>query len=199
MHQRPNDEPKTACWTEQLIVGVEYEEEGECGGGGDKPEDPDKPQDDSTTKQYLKCIADEGQAGSIQNLTNRPSDSLLWGGLTGNDFSTMINIGLDTNRLWNIGQGLLSNPTPLNLVNLTVKILSDRVTVGAAKAAVGENGAGTAFVKEWVRPAFGTTIVGRGLSGALNVFGRLKLIWDAGATLRGIYVCAPVAIKPKQG
>lgn len=143
------------------------------------------------TREYLKCIASQGQAGSLQNILNRPN-TLLWGALTGNDFSTLINIGLNSDLLNNLAQTLTSNPTPANLLNITAQLLLDLRT-GTGRAILGQDGAGNPYVVDFIKDPVSASWGGKLLRGGLEVAGRGKLLWDAGATLRAIYVCAPVA------
>lgn len=92
----------------------------------------------------------------------------------------------------NTGQVVTSNPTPLNLVNIGVMLVQDLRT-GVARAVTGENSAGTTYVKDFVRDPFSASWLGKVTRGAAEIAGRAKIIWDAGATLRAIYVCAPIA------
>jgi hypothetical protein len=119
-------------------------------------------------------------------------NTIIVGGLTGNDFSTLINLGLGDDIPGNVGQTVTSNPTPLNIVNIGALLVLDLRT-GKARAVWGENSAGTTYVKDFVKDPFSTSWGGKLLKDGLDIAARAKIIWDAGATLRAIYVCAPVA------
>jgi len=62
--------------------------------------------------------------------------------------------------------------------------------VGVDRAVLVVNGAGTTSVKAWVKDTISVTVPGKLVSGALKVFQRGKLLYDAGTYIGALIVCA---------
>jgi RHS repeat-associated protein len=151
--------------------------------------DPEGKCPDDRTKEVNKCAAALADTLSLASLLHI-SPNNFWGrGLAGNDVSTISDMITHTNFSDSLANFLASNPTPVNLTSILIKMGMD-APIGVERAVLGVNGAGTTSVKAWIKDAFSLTVPGKLVSGALNVVQRGKLLYDAGTYVGALTVCA---------
>jgi RHS repeat-associated protein len=137
-----------------------------------------------------QCAAQLANKASIASMAGLPEDSFWAQALAGNDVSTISNIITGQNRFWSMLSFTASNPTPVNLTTMVATNIIGRAAVGTERALTGVNGAGTTFVKDWVRDPFVRTGAGAFLKDLLTAAQAGKLLWDAGTYIGGLAVCA---------
>lgn len=119
------------------------------------------------------------------------SNDNFWGqALLGNDVSTISTLILGPGRTDAGLQATLSNPTPVNLINLTFQSTIQSASVDTGRLVLAQNGAGTWAAKGSVMTTFGKTAGGKIIGGVLSAVTAGKLLYDAAMYIDALVVCA---------
>lgn len=100
------------------------------------------------------------------------------------------NMFFGQNQAGAVGDVALSNPTPLNLVSITTYLVGDSIRYGAPRAALGYNGAGTAFVKSFSRTSLLQAAEKTGVTAGIGLLQAMKLGYDLGTYAGALVMCS---------
>jgi RHS repeat-associated protein len=146
-------------------------------------------------KDALSYSADRSRCAAHNAISmasdfNVSQSSFLGQSLLGNDAATVTNLVLGPGQTDASMQLSVSNPTPVNLVNITAQAVVQAAPVETGGLVLAQNGAGTYYASRSAVTTFGQTVGGKVLSGVLQSASAAKVFYDSAMFIDALIVCS---------